>query len=31
VVILAAVAVGAVIGYVAPLVRRHHREDKANS
>lgn len=31
VVILAAAAIGAVIGYVAPLVRRHHREDKANS
>lgn len=31
VVILAAAAIGAVIGYVAPLVRRHHREDKAKS
>lgn len=29
VVILVAAAVGAVIGYVAPLVRRHHREEKA--
>lgn len=29
VVILAAVAIGVVIGYVAPLVRRHHREEKA--
>lgn len=26
VVILAAAAIGAVVGYVAPLVRRHHRE-----
>lgn len=30
VVILVAAAVGAVIGYVAPLVRRHHREEKSN-
>lgn len=29
VVILAAVAIGALIGYVAPLVRRHHREEKS--
>jgi len=29
VVILAAVAIGVVIGYVAPLVRRQHREEKA--
>lgn len=28
VVILVAVAVGALIGYVAPLVRRHRREEK---
>jgi len=28
VVILLAVLVGALIGYVAPLVRRHHREEK---
>lgn len=26
VVILAAAGIGAVVGYVAPLVRRHHRE-----
>jgi uncharacterized integral membrane protein len=31
VVILAAAAIGAVIGYVAPLVRRHHRAEKADS
>lgn len=31
VVILAAAVIGAVIGYVAPLVRRHHREEKAKS
>lgn len=30
VVILAAAAIGAVIGYVAPLVRRHHRVEKAD-
>jgi uncharacterized integral membrane protein len=29
VVILAAVAIGAVLGYVAPLVRRHRREERA--
>jgi uncharacterized integral membrane protein len=28
VVILLAALVGALIGYVAPLVRRHHREDE---
>jgi uncharacterized integral membrane protein len=28
VVILLAVAIGALIGYVAPLVRRHRREDQ---
>lgn len=26
--LLAAVAIGAVIGYVAPLVRRHRRQDR---
>jgi len=31
VVILAAAVIGAVIGYVAPLVRRHHRDEKAKS
>jgi uncharacterized integral membrane protein len=31
VVILAAAAIGAVIGYVAPLVRRHHRAEKEKS
>jgi uncharacterized integral membrane protein len=31
VVILAAAAIGGVIGYVAPLVRRHHRAEKAGS
>jgi uncharacterized integral membrane protein len=31
VVILVAAAVGALIGYVAPLVRRHHREQKQHS
>lgn len=30
VVILAAAAVGAVVGYVAPLVRRHHQEDRGH-
>jgi len=30
VVILAAAAIGAVIGYVAPLVQRHHRAEKPN-
>ncbi len=28
VVILLAVGIGALIGYIAPLVRRHRREDK---
>jgi uncharacterized integral membrane protein len=28
VVILAAAAIGAVVGYVAPLVRRHHHEER---
>jgi uncharacterized integral membrane protein len=28
VVILLATAIGALIGYIAPLVRRHHREQK---
>lgn len=28
VVILLAAAIGALIGYVAPLVRRHHREER---
>jgi uncharacterized integral membrane protein len=28
VVILVAAGVGAVVGYVAPLIRRHHREGK---
>jgi uncharacterized integral membrane protein len=31
VVILLAALVGALIGYVAPLVRRHHREDKRHN
>lgn len=31
VVILAAAAVGALVGYVAPLVRRHHREGREKS
>jgi uncharacterized integral membrane protein len=31
VVILLATLVGALIGYVAPLVRRHHREDKRHN
>jgi uncharacterized integral membrane protein len=26
--LLAAVAIGALIGYVAPLIRRHRRDDK---
>jgi uncharacterized integral membrane protein len=26
--LLAAVAIGAVIGYVAPLIRRHRRQDR---
>jgi uncharacterized integral membrane protein len=28
VVILLAAAIGALIGYIAPLIRRHRREDK---
>lgn len=31
VVILAAAAIGAIVGYVAPLVRRHHREERQKS
>jgi uncharacterized integral membrane protein len=31
VVILLAAVVGALIGYVAPLVRRHHREERQHS
>jgi uncharacterized integral membrane protein len=31
VVILAAAGIGAVVGYVAPLVRRHHREGAEKS
>jgi uncharacterized integral membrane protein len=31
VVILVAAAIGAVVGYVAPLVRRHHREEGPKS
>lgn len=31
VVILLAALVGALIGYVAPLVRRHHREEKQHT
>lgn len=31
VVILLAAAIGVLIGYVAPLVRRHHREEKQHS
>ncbi|HEY6730441.1 MAG TPA: lipopolysaccharide assembly protein LapA domain-containing protein, partial [Solirubrobacterales bacterium] len=30
VVILAAAAIGAIVGYVAPLVRRHHRQEREN-
>lgn len=29
--LLAAVAIGALIGYVAPLIRRHRRDGKAAS
>jgi uncharacterized integral membrane protein len=29
VVLLIAVAIGALIGYVAPLIRRRHREERA--
>jgi len=28
VIILLAAAIGVLIGYIAPLVRRHHREEK---
>jgi uncharacterized integral membrane protein len=28
VILLAAVAIGALIGYVAPLIRRHHRDER---
>lgn len=31
VVILLAAAVGALIGYIAPLVRRHHRQEKQHN
>lgn len=31
VVILAAAGIGAVVGYVAPLVRKHHREGTGKS
>jgi len=31
VIILLAALIGALIGYVAPLVRRHHREDKQHN
>jgi uncharacterized integral membrane protein len=31
VVILLAALVGALIGYVAPLVRRHHREERQHN
>jgi uncharacterized integral membrane protein len=31
VVILAAAAIGAMVGYVAPLIRRHHREKAVKS
>ena len=31
VVILLAAAIGALIGYIAPLVRRHRREEKHHS
>lgn len=31
VVILVATAIGALIGYIAPLVRRHRREEKQRS
>ena len=31
VIILLAAAIGALIGYVAPLVRRHHREEKQHN
>lgn len=31
VIILLAVAIGALIGYVAPVLRRHRREDRQNN
>jgi len=31
VVILLATAIGVLIGYIAPLVRRHHREEKRHN
>jgi len=31
VVILLAAVVGALIGYIAPLVRRHHRQEKQHN
>jgi uncharacterized integral membrane protein len=31
VVILLAVAIGALIGYIAPVLRRHRREDRQNN
>ena len=31
VIILLAAAIGALIGYVAPLVRRHHREERQHN
>jgi uncharacterized integral membrane protein len=31
VVILVAAGIGAVVGYVAPLVRRHHRDGQRNT
>lgn len=31
VIILLAVAIGALIGYIAPVLRRHRRQDQQNS
>lgn len=31
VIILLAAAIGVLIGYIAPLVRRHHREEKRHN
>jgi uncharacterized integral membrane protein len=31
VIILFAVAIGALIGYIAPVLRRHRREDRQNN
>jgi uncharacterized integral membrane protein len=31
VIILLAVAIGALIGYIAPVLRRHRREDRQNN